>query len=148
MPRGIYLRKRKPAVERFWRKVKKLESGCWEWQGSLTNGYGCFRDSKRSILTHRFAYELLVRVIPDGLTIDHLCRNRACVNPDHLEVVTNRENVLRGIGITALHASVTHCPKGHPYDLFNTYYNPKGARLCRMCHKIYKRQYYQAKRQQ
>ena len=125
-----------PAVERFWPKVKKTET-CWLWLGAKkTNGYGRIRNG-RDIYVHRFAYELLVGTIPKGLTIDHLCRNRACVNPAHLEAITNKDNILRGKGLSAREAQRTHCPYGHPYDLFNTYHYRRGGqeqRQCRQCH--------------
>ena len=81
---------------RFWSKVKKSR-GCWLWQGAInTNGYGNFHNKGRTVKAHRFAYEICVGEIPKGLTIDHLCRVRHCVNPSHLEPVTMRENFLRG----------------------------------------------------
>ena len=86
-------------------------------------------------LAHRFAYETFVGPIPEGLTIDHLCRIRHCVNPEHLEAVTDRVNILRGEGISAQHARATHCPQGHPYDLINTYVAPDGDRDCRDCRR-------------
>jgi hypothetical protein len=97
-------------AERFWAKVKKT-SNCWLWTGSLSRGYGRVRDrrSGKSVPVHRIAYELLVGPIPDGLTIDHLCRVRCCVNPTHLQPVTNRENILRGNGPAALSARRTSC---------------------------------------
>lgn len=94
----------------------------------------------RDMLAHRFAYELLVGPIPTGLTLDHLCRRPACVNPSHLEPVSLRDNILRGEGPVALGARVTHCPQGHPYDLFNTYIDPSGTRRCRTCHREQRRQ--------
>src|SRR5580698_2584776 len=86
--------------QRFWRLVEKTES-CWNWKGGKTNGYGCFQIAKVNFRAHRLAYELLRGPIPTGLHLDHLCRNRSCVNPDHLEPVTQRENTLRGEGIAA-----------------------------------------------
>lgn len=128
------------AEERFWAKVEKQEGGCWLWTGAITShGYGQFKVDGRLVGAHRFAYELLVGPIPLGLTLDHLCRIRHCVNPSHLEAVTNRENTLRGEGITARAARVTHCPQSHPYDLFNTYVSPRGDRRCRICARIHTR---------
>ena len=104
------------------------ESGCWDWVGTLSQGYGRMRGAS----AHRIAYEQAKGPIPEGLTIDHLCRNRACGNPDHMQAVTNRENVLRGVGPTARNARKTHCPKGHPFDEANTF-TGRGYRECRTC---------------
>ncbi|MBN9210756.1 MAG: hypothetical protein BGO45_10805 [Microbacterium sp. 71-36] len=79
--------------ERFWARVVKAD--CWEWTGSLRTGYGLFRLDGRNVQTHRWAYEEQVGPIPDGFQIDHLCRNTRCVNPDHLEPVTQAENIRR-----------------------------------------------------
>jgi hypothetical protein len=133
-----------PVLTRFWSKVKtgNLED-CWEWIPKIKpGGYGhiCF-DGHR-VGAHRFAYELLHGPIPEGLTIDHLCRNRICVNPAHMELVPNRINVLRGVGITAQEAKKTHCPQGHVYDLFNTYYSKDGERHCRECDRERHRESY------
>src|SRR5450755_3951408 len=76
------------AEERFWARVDKQTDGCWVWTGALRTGYGTLSVSGKNVPAHRFSYELLVGIIPDGLQIDHLCRNRACVNPEHLEPVT------------------------------------------------------------
>lgn len=102
-----------------------LTLGCWVWTGARTSvttprdeagGYGNFRIGGRALPAHRVAYEHFVGPIPDGHVLDHSCRNRACVNPEHLEPVTHRENILRGEGATARHAVKTQCPEGHPYD--------------------------------
>lgn len=128
----------KPEAERFWEKVnKQAAGGCWEWQASrMPNGYGRFvRDEGGSTLTHRIAYEMLVGPIPAGLQIDHLCRNRGCVNPAHLEPVTARQNVLRSESMAAHHAKKTHCPAGHPYAGDNLHIDRSGSRICRACHR-------------
>jgi len=134
----------KTTEERFWGKVDRSggADACWRWTGRLDNGYGRFHmDSPRlNARAHRVAYEMSIGPIPLGLTLDHLCRNRACVNPSHLEPVTWGENVLRGSGPTARHAKTTHCPHGHPYDAKNTYVSPKNDRRCRECDHVAKRE--------
>ena len=141
MPTGIY--PRTPAVDRFREKVEKQENGCWKWTATIQNlGYGQFSVNGHLVLAHRFSYELVNGTIPDGYELDHLCRNRSCVNPAHLEVVTHSENGKRGN--SGLHTAMknwakTHCPQGHPYDEANTYYW-RGQRKCRVCSKeAYKR---------
>ena len=138
MPIGVY--PRPTAKARFWAKLDKTESGCWEWVGNiLQSGYGQIAITHTHMeLAHRFAYELLVGPIPEGLQLDHLCRVRHCVNPDHLEPVTARENVLRGNGIAAQSARQTHCIHGHPFDEGNTYLTKRGWRQCRTCTKLRK----------
>jgi hypothetical protein len=88
------------------------------------------------IQAHRYAYEERHGAIPPGMTLDHLCRNPSCVNPDHLEAVTHRTNVLRGNAPPAICARRTHCPQGHPYTEANTAYLKSGARRCRECHRL------------
>jgi len=90
-------------MERFWSKVEKTVS-CWLWTASTRRGYGQFVINNKPTPAHRFAYEQLVGDIPRGLQLDHLCRVRNCVNPEHLEPVTSRENILRGEGICAVAA--------------------------------------------
>lgn len=118
---------------RFWPMVDTT-GDCWEWQGTKdVGGYARFQLRGERHLVHRYAYELLVGPIPDGLHIDHLCRNRICVNPAHLEPVTLVENVMRGETVTARNAAKTHCVNGHPFDAANTRYRPAGGRSCRAC---------------
>ena len=109
-------------------------SDCWIWQRYImNNGYGQVSIGKRRILTHRFSYEAFVGEIPAGLQLDHLCRVRTCCNPEHLEPVTQRENLLRGEGFAARCANATQCPQGHKYDDENTRVRPGGGRECRAC---------------
>lgn len=116
--------------ERFWSKVDK-SGECWEWTaGKYAWGYGQFSVGYKKIRAHRWAYEHLVGPIPEGLVIDHLCRNPPCVNPAHLEPVTGAENTRRGGN-----ALKTHCPRGHEYDEANTRYC-HGSRFCRACDRI------------
>ena len=131
---------------RFWAKVIFPEdlTQCWLWSAYVSrSGYGWFTPFFRSNpqCAHRYAYELLVGRIPAGLHIDHLCRVRNCVNPDHLEAVTSKENILRGIGVTAQNARKTHCPQGHPYSGANLKINLRGYRKCRLCDNRYVREW-------
>lgn len=126
---------------RLWSGALADGSGCWVWQRARSgSGYGQIRDGRghqRGV--HRLAYELVKGPIPEGLTIDHLCRVRLCINPDHLEAVTHRENVMRGIGPTAINARKTHCAQGHIYSAANTYNGigtHTGQRQCRKCAKV------------
>lgn len=96
-------------------KIKPAPDGCWLWTGAVREGYGAFKDpvTKRTKVAHRGVYELLVGPITEK-TLDHLCRVRSCVNPDHLEPVSYQENILRGEGASAVNARKTHCVQGHP----------------------------------
>lgn len=132
---------RRPALERFLEKIAPGENGCIVWVGGLNGaGYGQFYEGRTSTdqtgkgYAHRWAYKHYVGPIPEGLHLDHLCRNRACVNVNHLEPVTLRENLLRGVGPSARHAQKTHCPAGHAYSGDNLRISPStGARFCRAC---------------
>jgi hypothetical protein len=119
------------------------ETGCWNWVGSRRpDGYGLMyvAELKKQRRSHRLVYELLVRPIADGLVIDHLCRNPACCNPDHLEEVTNRTNVLRGVSPFAAKNKQTHCKHGHELSGENLYIHPqRGTRNCRKCLNDYSR---------
>jgi hypothetical protein len=120
-------------------------TGCWVWQGARTDeGYGSLgiHDTTRTVRVHRWMYEQLVGPIPRGLVIDHLCRNRACANPRHLEPVTRRINTLRGEGPSARSAARSHCDAGHPLTGENVYIRPgTTARICRICRREYMRAY-------
>lgn len=117
-------------------------AGCWLWQGTLhRNGYGSLKVGGRNgvrIYAHRLAYELFAGQIPEGLELDHLCRNRRCVNPAHLEPVTRSVNTLRGIGplmLGAINGAKQACKNGHAFDEENTYLRPGGGRTCRECQR-------------
>lgn len=115
--------------------------GCWLWGGYLQrDGYGQTYVDGKSRLAHRIFYEFFKGEIPRGLQLDHLCRNRSCVNPDHLEPVTSHENSIRGA------KAITHCPKGHLYDEENTRII-KSKRFCKECDRISSRMYKARKRE-
>lgn len=112
------------SLERFLAHIEHADSGCWVWTGSIsTTGYGRYKNYQ----AHRVTYELWVGPIPEGLQIDHLCRNTRCVNPEHLEPVTPAVNVQRGWDANRR----THCKRGH--DLDDAYIGKGGRRMCRPC---------------
>lgn len=135
---------------RFWAKVHVTATGCWEWTGSLNeSGYGKIWDlgERRSVRAHRMAFEAFHYPL-DGALLDHTCHgedqdctggltcvHRRCVNPWHLEPVTNRTNLLRGRTFAARRVAQTHCKRGHPFDEENTGRDNRGNRLCRTCHR-------------
>jgi hypothetical protein len=118
---------------RFDSKINYLPNGCWLWTAAIwPTGYAQYRVNRRTLRAHRYAYQVVNGKVPPGLDLDHLCRNRACVNPAHLEPVTHSVNLKRGINVGKHHLRKTHCPKGHPYDEVNTY-RYHGKRMCRAC---------------
>ena len=117
---------RSPAKEKFEKYVLRTDR-CWEWEGyKYSNGYAALTVDGRQVLAHRWSYEEFIGPIPDGLTIDHLCRNRGCVNPAHMEPVTGRENTRR--------AMRGACVNGHRFSPENTYMH-RGKRYCRTCRR-------------
>jgi hypothetical protein len=126
----------KPVAELFWAKVDRCgPQECWPWLAAHTDdGYGRFafgpRAARHKVGAHRFAYELLVGPIPEGLQLDHLCHNRRCCNVAHLEPVDGKTNVNRG---RHANAEKTHCPAGHPYNQGNTGRRTSGRRWCKTC---------------
>ena len=117
-------------VERLWRRSVVRDTGCIEWTGALdSHGYGRIRINQGLLEgTHRVAWESVNGPIPDGLELDHLCRNKQCCNPAHLEPVTHAENMRRTAVLTE------GCPSGHPWTEQNTYWSATGKR-CRTCHR-------------
>ena len=132
----------KSALERFNEKYTvHEETGCWEWTaGKVPNGYGMFWMDGRHHGAHRVSWLLHKGFIPVGLQLDHLCRVRHCVNPDHLEPVTTQENLLRGETNAAHNAAKTHCPQGHPYAGSNLYRSKTNERYCLTCIRQRKRE--------
>lgn len=127
---------RRPPQDRFFEKVRD-DGDCWMWTGaSRAAGYGLFNTGpsdvgpSKLVYAHRWAYEHMIHEIPDGLTIDHLCRNEGCVNPFHMEPVPLAVNLQRA---ESANAKKTHCPQGHEYCGVNTYINRRGSRVCVTC---------------
>jgi len=128
-----------PPAERFKAFVRVDDQGCHVWTGGQCgNGYGEFSFQRRPVRAHKWNWEQVNGPVQKGLELDHLCRNRLCVNPAHLEAVTKAVNVQRGEGpqrAAMAKQAITHCPKGHPYDEENTRYRKNGHRACRTCER-------------
>lgn len=132
--------------ERFAKAWVEDEAGCQIFQGKINNrGYGEFTVKGRSVLAHRYSYELQVGPIPEGLEIDHLCRVTTCCNHEHLEVVTHAENVRRRDMANGTGSAKTHCPQGHPYDEENTSHR-NGRRHCKACARARAKRNYDRKK--
>lgn len=131
--------------QRFEGRVKiDLSTGCWEWQLYVSkSGYGQMTYlNKQGVSAHRVSYELHVGPIRDGLTVDHICFNTICVNPDHLQLLTRVENIQRTPA-----SLLPHCRHGHAYDEANTYINQRGRRSCRRCNLAAALRYKQRKQE-
>ncbi|QIS38654.1 HNH endonuclease signature motif containing protein [Clavibacter capsici] len=133
--------------DRFWAKVDREGGSCWRWLAFIDkDGYGKFFHEGAVRYAHRVSYQLHRGDIPKGLEIDHPCRVRDCVNPDHLEAVTGRENTRRSTNFTAMQARQVECVRGHPFDEENTRLH-RGKRSCRQCKRDRSRQYWAEGRQ-
>ena len=138
-------------------KVKvNLHSQCWEWQGYLQRGYGEISINGENIKAHRASYEIFIGKIPDGLVIDHLCRNPRCVNPTHLEPVTLEENTKRGFWPPSVNSRKTHCIRGHELSGENLRINfkknkcgvYKNSRECKTCVNMWRKVFFQKRREE
>lgn len=120
-------------MDTVYAKIDKT-STCWLWTGTLNvYGYGLAWYGKKLHMAHRLVYEHEREPIPKGMVTDHICRVRKCVNPDHIEIVTNGANVLRGVSNSAVNARKKFCKNGHEFSPENTYVYPNGWRGCRTC---------------
>jgi hypothetical protein len=130
---------------KFWNNAYPIENGCWIWAATISpKGYGYIHWNGVNYRAHRLPWIFLVSRISEGLHLDHLCRERSCVNPAHLEPVTPRENIMRGEGFASKLARSTSCKSGHPFDASNTIFEMSAGatrRQCRACAKIRDRAY-------
>ena len=131
----------KPSLDSLRLRTTVSDSGCWLWSRYVRgDGYAVITvrlDGKtQAMYVHRLAYEAAHGAIPEGSQLDHLCRVRHCINPDHLEAVAPVENYRRGMGPTANNARKTHCKHGHEFTPANTHNRPSGGRTCRECARV------------
>lgn len=135
-------RVKKNVLDRFYEKVVMGNNGCWQWIACKSvSGYGWFNDGIKNMRAHRYSYLVFKGDIPSNLVIDHICRNRLCVNPAHLRLVTTRENLLCGNTFAANNKLKTHCVKGHGFTEENTYnYISRGnpSRGCKECKNMWR----------
>lgn len=133
-----------PVEQRFALRYEIAENGCWNWTGAIHLGYGEIRWKGRLFRAHQIAYLLFKGDVPEGLEIDHLCENRRCVNPDHLEAVTHQVNIARG----RLKTRQSHCNSGHPLSGENLgWHRTQGTRFCIACSRANAHRQYRKKRE-
>lgn len=125
---------------RFWKKVKRSRS-CWLWTAAKSDGYGLFWFGGKLVAAHRFVYAALVGAIPDDREVDHVCRKRHCVRPDHLRLLSHRDNVLAGANISADRARRERCPVGHEFTVITRGGARGTQRRCVTCRRAYQREY-------
>ena len=130
-------------AERVWGRVTVLVNGCWEWTGHTVKGYGRVKRAgdRKTTAVHVWVYETYVGPIPLGHQLDHLCRNKRCVNPLHLEPVTGRVNTLRGVSPAAVNAQKKFCKSSHPLSGDNVKINSRGHRVCVICTRAFQAAY-------
>ena len=132
---------------RFWERVSEQADGCWAWTGHTNNGYGRVTRYFRNFYAHRYSLLQHGIEVPADREVDHLCRNRRCVNPSHLEIVTTSVNIVRSLPykdtgrLGRWHLAKTHCPQGHPYGGDNLYIRTDGGRECRTCRRAHVRRF-------
>lgn len=133
-------------LPRFWAKVYKPSiHQCWDWLSYIDpDGYSRFQIKNVSYGAHRLSWKEFFGEIPKDMVIDHKCRNRSCVNPYHMQLVTRGENVLLGIGMSAINKAKTHCLKNHPFDSKNN----RGDRVCSICKNASLRNWYEINKQE
>lgn len=136
-------------VEELLKRIERIPDGCWQWRGLIAkSGYGFVKKDGKTFYAHRFWYEYFVGSIPAGLTIDHLCANRSCVNPDHLEPVTRSVNTKRAWLTSPVRQRplATHCKHGHVWTEESTRITTTRNRQCRICKRSYELRAYHARK--
>lgn len=130
------------------KSMPEPNTGCWFWMGdTVKGGYGRTTIGRVKVLSHRASYECFVNKIPKGLTVDHKCNQPNCINPQHLEAITQYDNTMKGKSFSTINAQKTHCPKGHEYNQENTFYYKINARRdCKICMKERGRKQYEINR--